>query len=76
MKSLLFKKIIYPFGHNPRRLRLCSPAKMSTPESAASTVQVESSPSTVPSPTTTATAEPSPTPTQVPLPEVIDNGTI
>ena len=56
-------------------LAACSTApqqNMSTPESAESTSQVESSPTQAPSPTTTPTAEPSPTPTQVPLPEVIE----
>ncbi len=60
-------------------LASCSTApqqNMSTPESAKSTSQVESSPTQAPSPTTTPTAEPSPTSTQVPLPEVIENETV
>jgi|WetSurMetagenome_2_1015567.scaffolds.fasta_scaffold08457_2 WD40 repeat protein len=48
----------------------------SEPLSAASTVQVESSPTPASSPTTTATTEPSPTPTALPLPEVIDSNTV
>jgi len=77
MKSQLFKAtylillgmILAACGAAPQQ-------NMSTPETAASTAQVESSPTQALSPKTTLTAEPSPTPTLVPLPEVIDNETV
>jgi WD40 repeat protein len=77
MKSQLFKAtyllllgiILAACGAAPQQ-------NTNTPESAGSTVKVESSSTPAHPPTTTPTAEPSPTPTQVPLPEVIDGKTV
>ncbi len=60
-------------------LSACSTAPQQNtgvPERVSSAIQVESSPTSVPTPSITPTAEPSPTPTQVPLPEVINNETV